>query len=170
MGGIGSSTAKLARMLVHLGHDVTILYARHPSCHDAVGDVCNFTHWKAQYARDGVTLAFPTDDRPLSGVDIQVRAARAHAWLQEHEADFDAAVFPDYEGLAFYALTAKHLGRAYARLPLVILLHGASDSRCRSRQAPSSSSTPHRSSCRSTKPRWCATPWSAGRCSWRTWC
>lgn len=122
-GGIGTAFAAMAQMAAARGAQVTVLYAL--GRHSEDGPIEN---WVARYARQGVRLV-PLDGEaagqtPIVDAPIFRRNAwHVHAWLQQHQDEFDVAVFPEWMGLAFYVLLARGQGLAYSSLSVIVNAH-----------------------------------------------
>lgn len=110
-GGIASTYFDLARLLVSLGHEVTVLYLKGRLCHNET-----IEHWIDYYADLGVTFV------PLPEIEARYESAapywqerlyNAWQWLSQQPA-FDVVHTSEWRGGAFYALLAKKQGLAFA--------------------------------------------------------
>jgi len=118
-GGIGTAYGNLALTLADAGHEVTILYllpGREPGINEeSVAD---------SYKKHGIQLL----RLPKKGPS-RVMAAKnasisylAYRWLKQR--DFDVIHFPDWMGLGYYSVLAKHQGLAFLDSTIVVGLHG----------------------------------------------
>ncbi len=123
-GGIGTAFSALARWLVQMGHDVTVLYT--------LGQYTEsepLAHWEQVYSQFGVTLLALPDELSDGGV-ISIEAPhfgqiawRIHDWLRIRENDFDLAIFPEWSGGAFHVVQAKRQQMHYRHLQIMINTH-----------------------------------------------
>ena len=109
-GGIASTYFDLARLLVELGHDVTVLYLKGEVCHNKT-----IGHWVAYYADLGVIFV----PLPASGDEYesvaplwQERLYNAWIWFRD-QPTFDVVHTSEWRGGAYYALLAKRQGLAF---------------------------------------------------------
>ncbi|RMD68225.1 MAG: glycosyltransferase, partial [Gammaproteobacteria bacterium] len=122
-GGIGTAFAALARQLAQWGASPAIAYALGSYTEDEPIHV-----WQKAYAREGIRF-IPLEDTlgeqlAEAGTPPCRRMAwKVHAWLSRHAGDFDLALFPEWMGLAYYALLAKGQGLAYRDLGIFVHVH-----------------------------------------------
>jgi glycosyltransferase involved in cell wall biosynthesis/GT2 family glycosyltransferase len=122
-GGIGTAFSALAQQLVAWGAQTTVAYAlgRHSESEP-------IAHWQNHYAGLGIAL-LSLDDKELSkspnlGAPIVRQLPwRVYRWLERNQNDFDIAIFPEWMGLAYYALLAKGQGLAFKQLSIVVNTH-----------------------------------------------
>ncbi len=118
-GGVGTFYASLADALVRHGHQVTIAYALGEHC-----DRGRIGEWISHYARRGIELVSVPE--PAPPVDAPLPRRRAYAvyrWLREREAEFDIVHFPEWQGVGFYAVSAKRQRLAFAGTSFVVVSH-----------------------------------------------
>lgn len=123
-GGIGTAFGALAIKCADAGMRVTIAYTRGAFSED--GPV---SRWVEHYAQRGVTLLpideSTLDDMPALDAPAQRRAAwQVHHWLRKRADLFDVAIFPEWQGMAYYVLVAKGQGLGYENLQIVVNTHG----------------------------------------------
>ena len=109
-GGIASTYFDLARLLVELGHDVTVLYLKGEVCHNET-----IEHWVNYYADLGVTFVpLPASEDEYESVAPlwQERLYNAWNWLRDQQT-FDVVHTSEWRGGAYYALLAKRQGLAF---------------------------------------------------------
>jgi glycosyltransferase involved in cell wall biosynthesis len=109
-GGIASTYYQLARMLVDLGNEVTILYIKGNDVEEH-----NAQYWVEWYAKQNIKFV-PLqycDDPKLCFSDVwQKRYYAFYNWLKIQN-NFDVVHTSEWRGGAFYALAAKRLGLAF---------------------------------------------------------
>ena len=122
-GGIGTAFGALAGWAAVAGFQVTVAYALGDYSEDGpIGK------WVDHYAQRGVRL-IPIDDEALGPLPIldaphyRRLAWIVHTWLSRHQDEWDVVVFPEWMGLAFYALLAKRQGLHYRDLTMIVNTH-----------------------------------------------
>ena len=106
-GGIASTYYHLARMLVELGHSVTVLYLKGERNSDN-----SVQQWVDWYSGMGIEfVALPFESMPLRGFSVfwQQRYYAFYRWLAAQQ-PFDVVHTSEWRGGAMYALGAKRLG------------------------------------------------------------
>ncbi|WBV44544.1 glycosyltransferase [Pseudoroseomonas cervicalis] len=122
-GGVGTACTALAQFLAAEGHEVTLFYT---SAHFERGDAA---HWRALYARQGVSLMLlDTDSLPpphrTPGVYDEDNLARSyHVYRQLRDSDFDLIHFVDYIGLGYFTALARSQGLCLPRTRLAVTAH-----------------------------------------------
>lgn len=117
--GIGSTYSNLALTLAALGHKVTIVYLSDSFEPDvSYGSVVDL------YENRGIRLLRLPDKGlvPIIATKGPSVSYLAYQWLKEQ--DFDVIHFPEWMGLGYYSLLAKHQGLAFPGCTMVIGLHG----------------------------------------------
>lgn len=123
-GGIGTAFSALAIECARAGLQVSIAFT--------VGNVSEdgpLSRWIEHYAGLGIRL-LPMDEGSLDGLPAldapaQRRVAwRVHHWLRDRAEQFQVAIFPEWQGLAYYVLLAKGQGLAYGNTRIVVNTHG----------------------------------------------
>jgi len=123
-GGIGTAFHALADTLAHAGRAVTILYTLGQHNEDGQG----IARWVSYYALRGIRfipVSLEEGEPRLDAPHHAWRAYRVYLWLKSHEGDFDIAYFPEWKGEAYFALQAKRMGLAFARLTMVVVTHSS---------------------------------------------
>ena len=122
-GGIGTAFTALARHMVSWGHTVTIVYAL-----GQYTETNAIAHWQTHYAQLGITLLAldltPAQESVSDAPYFRKLAWCVHRWLQQESLRFDVAFFPEWAGLAYYALLARGQSLAYRNLVFVTNTHG----------------------------------------------
>ncbi len=120
-GGIGTAFTALAHQIRRCGGKVTVLYAigQHSESQ-------SMRFWMEHYATHGIQL-IPLDEnypsQRIEGGIYRARSWRVHKWLQIHSREYHLAILPEWMGLGYYALLAKHQGLSHQELPFVINTH-----------------------------------------------
>jgi glycosyltransferase involved in cell wall biosynthesis len=119
-GGIGTAYTALAYALARGGHHVTIVYpfGKHSETH-------SIEHWVSEYARRGVTFVPLLDHATtrIEGTWASRHSFKTYQWLLGTVASFDVIHFPEWMGLGYYTILAKHQGLAFHRSTLVVGTH-----------------------------------------------
>lgn len=123
-GGIGTAFAALAIKCAQAGMRVSIAYTRGNFSEDGP-----LSRWVEHYARLGIELLVVDEgrlgDMPALDAPAQRRAAwQVHHWLKARAEQFDVAIFPEWQGMAYYALLAKGQGLAYENMQILVNTHG----------------------------------------------
>ncbi len=122
-GGIGTAFAALAQQLAQWGARTTVAYAL--GGHSESEPV---SHWQGHYAALGINF-LALDDTALNksprldSPPVRQLSWRVYRWLEQNQNDFDVAIFPEWMGLAYYALLAKGQGLAFKHLSIVVNAH-----------------------------------------------
>ena len=119
-GGIGTAFTALARHLAMSGWRVTALYTL--GGHSEAGDI---RKWVERYREWGIDLiALPKwKGPPLDAPWYRSRSYRIYHWLVCREADFDAVIWPEWQGEAYYSLWARRTGLHFHSLPMTVVTH-----------------------------------------------
>ena len=118
-GGVGTAYQSLAMILAQAAHEVTILFSAGQS------ETGTMRHWARSYASTGVTLT-PLERsgrRIMARADYSATSYQVFLWLQDHHARFDVVHFPEWQGLGYYSLLAKHQGLAFADISFCVGTH-----------------------------------------------
>ncbi len=120
-GGIGTTYANLAATLAAAGHEVTILYLL-SSCEP----VTNEQSAVDSYKKKGIRLLRLPREEPsrIMATEVASISYSAYRWLKQR--DFDVIHFPEWMGLGYYSVLAKHQGLAFQDCTMVVGLHGPS--------------------------------------------
>ncbi len=120
-GGIGTAFTMLAGFLADAGAQVSILYAL--GNYTEGGE--NIQHWVNVYHQQGIRLIpLPSDQSPIvEAPHLRVVSWRVDRWLRQHANEFATVVFPEWMGIAYYALLAKGQGLAYHKLCFIVNTH-----------------------------------------------
>jgi glycosyltransferase involved in cell wall biosynthesis len=118
-GGIGSTYSNLALTLAAAGHKVTIVYLM-----DSFEPGVSFRSVVDSYKNRGIKLLRLPDNglAPIMATKAPSISYLAYQWLKEQ--DFDVIHFPEWMGLGYYSLLAKHQGLAFLDSTMVVGLHG----------------------------------------------
>ena len=119
-GGIGTAYTALAYALARGGHHVTIIYpfGKHSETH-------SIEHWVSEYARRGITFV-PLLDHATTRIEgswASRHSYKTYQWLLGTMTNFDVIHFPEWMGLGYYTILAKHQGLAFHRSTLVVGTH-----------------------------------------------
>lgn len=111
-GGIGTTYAHLAELLVQLGHESTILYLK-----GAEVETGELDHWIAAYAEKGVRFVPVPDYAAREGfrshADRWLRSPyNMMRYLQDHP--MDVVHVSEWRGCGYFSLAAKRQGIAFA--------------------------------------------------------
>ncbi len=111
-GGIGTTYAYLAELLVQLGHECTILYLK-----GAEVETGDLDHWVAHYAEKGVRFVPVPDYAGREGfrshADRWLRSPyNMMRYLQDHP--MDVVHVSEWRGCGYFSLAAKRQGIAFA--------------------------------------------------------
>ncbi len=117
-GGIGTTYAHLAELLVQLGHDCTILYLK-----GAEVETGDLDHWVAHYAEKGVRFVPVPDYAGREGfrshADRWLRSPyNMMRYLQDHP--MDVVHVSEWRGCGYFSLAAKRQGIAFADTLFVV--------------------------------------------------
>jgi glycosyltransferase involved in cell wall biosynthesis len=117
-GGIGTTYAHLAELLVQLGHESTILYLK-----GAEVETGDLDHWVAFYAEKGVRFVpvpdYAARDGFRSHADRWLRSPyNMMRYLQEHP--MDVVHVSEWRGCGYFSLAAKRQGIAFADTLFVV--------------------------------------------------
>jgi len=118
-GGIGTTYGNLALTLADAGHEVTILYLL-PGLEPGISEESVADSYKKhgilllRLQEEGQSRVFAAKDACIS--------YWAYRWLKQR--DFDVIHFPDWMGLGYYSVLAKHQGLAFLDSTIVVGLHG----------------------------------------------
>jgi glycosyltransferase involved in cell wall biosynthesis len=117
-GGIGSTYANLASTLAAAGHEVTILYLL-SSCEPGMNEESAIDSYK----KKGIRLLLLPGEEPSRIIATEVASISylAYRWLKQR--DFDVIHFPEWMGLGYYSVLAKHQGLAFLDCTMVVGLH-----------------------------------------------
>ncbi|MGA2027480.1 MAG: glycosyltransferase, partial [Syntrophobacteraceae bacterium] len=117
-GGIGTAYANLASALASEGHEVTILYLL-SSCEPGMNEESAIDSYK----KKGVRLLLLPREEPsrITANRVAPISYSAYRWLKEK--DFDVIHFPEWMGLGYYSVLAKHQGLAFLDCTMVVGLH-----------------------------------------------
>jgi glycosyltransferase involved in cell wall biosynthesis/GT2 family glycosyltransferase len=117
-GGIGTATSHLAAFLARNGHSVRIVYTG--------GSPLLSTHpWIRRLESDGVRLVHLDRDRSPIYPRYLREGSEAFEYLR-YDND-DLIIFQDWEGSAFYSVSAKKAGLAFANTRLAVIAHGSTE-------------------------------------------
>ncbi|MDR7926176.1 glycosyltransferase [Acidithiobacillus thiooxidans] len=120
-GGIGTAFMALSQFLSKSGYNVTILYAlgNHTESEP-------IEYWIRSYKEFNITL-IPLDDEifpyRLDAPSYRALAWKVDRWMRIHSENYSIAIFPEWMGLAYYALLAKGQGLAYRNLQFIVNIH-----------------------------------------------
>jgi O-antigen biosynthesis protein len=117
-GGIGTAFYYLARLLAP-HHQVTILLFPESSVSPQM-----LKKWQKFYAQFQIRLEAPEISPRLEIVGTSEARRSYSAYLSLKERNFDIVHFPDYLGLAYYALNSKKAGLHFQNTLFVGHLHG----------------------------------------------
>lgn len=119
-GGIGAAMHELALSLSANGHHVDLLYHNVSGASDEVLDRA-----KDIYSESRIRLIV-LNCAPHIDCDPTPRAVSYSIYrtLSESAYEYDFVHFPDYKGLAFFPLLAKHQGLAFPSTQFVVQVHG----------------------------------------------
>jgi len=120
-GGIGSTYANHASTLAAAGHEVTILYP--PSaCEPGINEESAIDSYK----KKGIRLLRLPGEEPsrIMAAEVASTSYSAYRWLKKR--DFDVIHFPEWMGLGYYSVLAKHQGLAFLDCTMVVDLHSPS--------------------------------------------
>ena len=123
-GGIGTAFAALAKSLARAGRAVTILYTLGGHSEDG-GDI---ERWTRHYAALGIRFVpiwLERGEPVLDAPHHAWRAYRVYLWLQQHQAEYELAYFPEWKGEAYYALQSKRMGLDFAQLRMIVVTHSS---------------------------------------------
>jgi len=118
-GGVGTAYGSLALILAQAGHEVTVLFSAGQS------ESGTMHHWARSYASKSVTLT-PLERsgaRIMARSDYSATSYQVFLWLRDNHARFDVVHFPEWQGLGYYALLAKHQGLAFADISFCVGAH-----------------------------------------------
>ena len=118
-GGIGTTYTNLASALAASGHEVTILYLL-SSCEPGMSVESAIDSYK----KKGIRLLLLPEEEPSRIIASEVASISysAYRWLKQQ--DFDLIHFPEWMGLGYYSVLAKHQGLAFLDCTMVVNLHG----------------------------------------------
>ncbi len=120
-GGIGTAFTYLAEQFVEYGYSVTILYTLGNHSENQP-----IAHWINQYRMKNINF-IPLIENPYSPrVDAphyRILSWNVDHWLRANYSDYSIVIFPEWMGLAYYALLAKQQGLAYQGLYFIINVH-----------------------------------------------
>ena len=124
-GGIGTAFALLAQSLSHAGHELSVLYT--------LGDYCeqgNIEDWIVFYQKRGIEVialnkTLFTDEPILETTLYRSRSWMVHQWLRKNYCLYDLSIFPEWMGLAYYAILARDCGLGYENFRFYINTHSA---------------------------------------------
>jgi GT2 family glycosyltransferase/glycosyltransferase involved in cell wall biosynthesis len=122
-GGIGTAFAALAQQLATWGADITVAYAL-----GTYSESEPASHWQKHYADLGIKFLALTETQLEQGPALDTPPVRQlpwriYRWLERNEKSFDLAIFPEWMGLAYYALMAKGQGLAFGNLGIAVNVH-----------------------------------------------
>ncbi len=118
-GGIGTTYANLASALAAAGHEVTILYLL-SSCEPGMNEQSAVDSYKKKGIR---LLLLPREESSgVMATELASISYSAYRWLKQR--DFDVIHFPEWMGLGYYSVLAKHQGLAFLDCTMVVGLHG----------------------------------------------
>ena len=122
-GGIGTAFAALAQQLAAWGADITIAYALGTHSENEPA-----SYWQKHYADLGVKFLALTETQlqtvpSINAPHVRQLPWRVYRWLERNEKSFDLAIFPEWMGLAYYALIAKGQGLAFKNLVIAVNAH-----------------------------------------------
>eukprot|EP01113_Clastostelium_recurvatum_P037362 TRINITY_DN544_c0_g1_i2.p1 TRINITY_DN544_c0_g1~~TRINITY_DN544_c0_g1_i2.p1 ORF type:complete len:1227 (+),score=186.85 TRINITY_DN544_c0_g1_i2:1343-5023(+) len=118
--GIGTYYAALAEYLASNGHNVTILYTRMDPVESKT-----WKHWVTFYATKNIHIVrLPPASVRVAADPLVKTSYNVYAYLKNREEDFDVVHFPDFEGVGFYSLLAKHQGLFFSKILFIVGLHG----------------------------------------------
>lgn len=118
-GGIGTAFSALAQTLRRWGFDVDILYAMGKHSEGQP-----FPYWVQYYAERSIRLIpLPESDQHLDAPALRALSWRVDRWLRARADEYRLAFFPEWMGLAYYALVSKVQGLAYENLPIIVNTH-----------------------------------------------
>jgi O-antigen biosynthesis protein len=117
-GGLDAHYTNLSEALARAGHDVTILYASE-NC-----EVESVEYWQEEFAKKQVKFEPLPSYLRQNLTNEQMQASyEAYRWLKEK--DFDIIHFPEYLGLGYYTLLAKHQGLAFQNTLIRVGAHSS---------------------------------------------
>ena len=118
-GGIGTAYTALARALVARGHEVTCLYLE-----GKIVASQTIAHWVEQFRREGIKFVpLPQIDTPaLDAPRHAAKSFEAYEWLKKND-HFDLVHFPEWQGCAYYSVSAKRQGLAFGRTTFCVSTH-----------------------------------------------
>lgn len=119
--GIGTFYAALSDFLVRQGHSVTILYTRADNSTEKLA----FERWKSSFEKRGVKVVRLEASRVKVTVSLlSQKSYQVYRYLKDHQEDFDAVHFPEWEGPGYFTTLAKHEGLAFLDKILIVGIHG----------------------------------------------
>ena len=120
-GGIGTAYTSLALILARAEHQVTVLFSGNEADSGSLAD------WERSYASTGVMLIpLQHSGRCVMGRSYDsVNSYEVFLWLRDNQASFDIVHFPEWQGLGYYSLLAKHQGIAFRDLTFCVGTHGS---------------------------------------------
>jgi GT2 family glycosyltransferase/glycosyltransferase involved in cell wall biosynthesis/tetratricopeptide (TPR) repeat protein len=109
----------MAQALAEAGHYVTCLYLEGKTVASR-----DLEFWAKDFKRRGLALTplLPAQNPGLDADTHVVKAYEAYDWLKKNDR-FDVVHFPEWQGSAYFALTAKRQGLAFARTTFCVGLH-----------------------------------------------
>ncbi len=119
-GGVGAAYHGMALALAEAGHDVTVVYM-HPLFHHGTA-----SEWIAYFRSRRIRFVHVPEPRRRKVWYANRKEASLilYRWLRE-QADFDVVHFPEWLGLPYYTLAAKHQRLAFTRTTLCVGTHGS---------------------------------------------
>ena len=120
-GGIGTAFSSLAYHLKSMNFSVTILYAL-----GKYSEAEPVEHWVKEYANAGIRFVPIPDVQNLSQLEtpyLRVASWKVDRWLRQNAEAYAAVIFPEWMGLAYYALLAKKQGLAYQGIKFIVNTH-----------------------------------------------
>ncbi len=116
-GGLQTHYTNLCEALAKAGHHVTILYA------SSAYEVESPDYWIRHFAQRGINfIPLPDSQTQVLAQEEMRRSYETYLWLQEKQ--FDVIHFPDWLGLGYFSLVAKHQGLAFQNTILRVGGHG----------------------------------------------
>ncbi|MGO9375885.1 MAG: glycosyltransferase [Syntrophobacteraceae bacterium] len=118
-GAVGTVYADLAVTLAAAGHVVTILYLG-----SSRETGTNERSTVDSYKKKGIRLLHLPGEVPPRRMATEAASMSysAYRWLKQE--DFDVIHFPEWMGLGYYSVLAKHQGLAFLDCTMVVGLHG----------------------------------------------
>lgn len=120
-GGIGTAFSYLAEHLVEFGYSVTILYTLGNHSENQP-----IAHWINQYKIKNINFIPLIDDPDSPRVDAphyRILSWNVDRWLRVNYINYSIVIFPEWMGLAYYALLAKQQGLSYQDIYFIINIH-----------------------------------------------
>ena len=120
-GGIGTAYTSLALELARAGHEVTVLFTGDKADSGTLRD------WENFYTGKGLLLTpLKRSGRRMSGRPYYRESSyEVFAWLKDHQSTFDIVHFPEWQGLGYYSLLAKHQGIAFPDITFCVGTHSS---------------------------------------------